>query len=99
MHSVLAVFANDRMWQRLPAEERDAVSAALAEKARESLQWALDADRSLVDELRRRGMTVITEAEGLDIAAFRAPVLAQVQRDFPAWAPYIERIAAIPAQS
>jgi tripartite ATP-independent transporter DctP family solute receptor len=99
MHSVLAVFANERTWQRLPAEEREAVSAALADKARESLQWALDADRELVAELRRRGMTVLTEADGLDIAAFRASVLPQVQRDFPAWAPLIERIGAIPARS
>ncbi len=36
MLSVLAVFANDRAWQRLPAEERQAVSAGLTEPARTS---------------------------------------------------------------
>ena len=40
-------------------------------------------------------MTVITEAEGLDKAAFRTAVQAQVKRDFPAWSPLIDRIGAI----
>lgn len=95
MLSLLAVFVNERAWQRLPAEEREAISAALAEKAQESLAWAQEADAALVAELRRRGMTVLTEADGVDNAAFRTAVLAQVSRDFPAWTPLIERIGAI----
>jgi tripartite ATP-independent transporter DctP family solute receptor len=95
MLSLLAVFANERTWQRLPAEEREAISAALAEKAQESLGWAEAADQALVAELRARGMTVIAEAEGLDNAAFRTAVQAQVKRDFPAWSPLIDRIGAI----
>ncbi len=95
MLSVLAVFANDRAWQRLPADERQAVSAALTEKANESLAWAEAADAELVQELRRRGMTVITAAEGLDNEAFRTAVLAQIRRDYPAWTPLIERIGQV----
>jgi TRAP-type C4-dicarboxylate transport system substrate-binding protein len=52
MLSLLAVFAHERTWQRLPAEEREAISAALAEKAQESLGWAEAADRALVAECR-----------------------------------------------
>lgn len=95
MLSVLAVFANDRAWQRLPADERQAVTAALTEKARESLAWAEAADAELVEELKRRGMTVITAADGLDNDAFRTAVLAQIRRDYPSWAPLIERIGAV----
>ncbi len=99
MLSVLCVFANDRAWGRLPAEERQAVSAALTEKAAESLTWAEAADAELVEELKRRGMTVITAAEGLDSEAFRSAVQAQIRRDYPSWGPLMERIAAVQASS
>lgn len=99
MLSVLAVFANDRAWQRLPAEERQAISAALTEKANESLAWAEAADAELVEELKKRGMTVITTSDGLDNDAFREAVLAQVRRDYPTWSPLIERIGAVQAAS
>ncbi|GIX10215.1 TRAP transporter substrate-binding protein [Elioraea sp.] len=99
MLSVLAVFANDRAWQRLPADEREAISAALAEKAVESLAWAEAADAELVQVLKQRGMTVITEADGLDNAAFRRAVQAQIRRDYPAWTPLIERIGQVQAGS
>ena len=99
MLSVLAVFANERAWQRLPAAEREGITAALAQKAGESLAWAEAADAELVQELGRRGMTVITPAEGLDNDAFRNAVLAQIRRDYPAWTPLIERIGQVQAAS
>jgi tripartite ATP-independent transporter DctP family solute receptor len=95
MISLLAVFANDRAWQRLPAAERTAVTEALREKGRESFEWARADEARLVNELQGRGMTFITAETGLDQAAFRTAVLAQVNRDFPTWAPLIERIGAI----
>lgn len=95
MISLLAVFANDRAWQRLPADERTAVTEALREKGLESFEWAKADEARLVSELQRQGMTFITEANGLDQAAFRTAVLAQVNQDFPAWAPLIARIGEI----
>lgn len=95
MISLLAVFANDRAWQRLPADERAAVTEALREKGRESFEWAKADEERLVGELQRQGMTIITEANGLDQAAFRTAVLAQVNQDFPAWAGLITRIGEI----
>lgn len=95
MISLLAVFANDRAWQRLPADERTAVTEAMREKGRESFEWAKADEERLVSELQRQGMTFITEANGLDQAAFRTAVLAQVNRDFPGWAGLITRIGEI----
>jgi tripartite ATP-independent transporter DctP family solute receptor len=95
MISLLAVFANDRAWQRLPAEERAAATEALRAKGRESFEWARADEARLVAELQGRGMTFITAENGLDQAAFRTAVLAQVNKDFPSWAPLIERIGAI----
>jgi len=95
MISLLAVFANDRAWQRLPADERAALTEALREKGRESFEWAKADEARLVSELQGRGMTFITAENGLDQNAFRTAVLAQVNRDFPAWAPLIARIGQI----
>jgi hypothetical protein len=44
-------------------------------------------------------MTVITEAEGLDNAAFRTAVQAQIRRDYPNWTSLIERIGQVQAAS
>ena len=40
-------------------------------------------------------MTVITEADGLDVAAFREKVSAQIKQDFPAFEPLIAQIEAV----
>jgi TRAP-type C4-dicarboxylate transport system substrate-binding protein len=95
MRAVLAVFVNEEVWQALTEAQRTAISKVLDDKARESLEWANKAESELVDELKGRGMTVIGEAEGLDLAAFRTPVQAQIAKDFPAFTPLIEQIEAI----
>jgi tripartite ATP-independent transporter DctP family solute receptor len=95
MQSVLAVFVNEEIWQGLEEEQRQAITEVLDKKAQESLQWATESEAELVEELKGHGMTVVTEAEGLDIAAFRDSVLAQIRTDFPDYATYIEQIAAV----
>ncbi len=95
MRAVLAVFINEEVWQGLSEEHRAAISKVLDDKAKESLQWADEAEAKLVDELKGRGMTVITEADGLDLAAFRTKVNAQIAQDFPSFGPLIEQIQAV----
>lgn len=95
MHSVLAVFINEDVWQGLSDEHREAITAVLDEKAEESLQWAKSSEEELIAELEANGMTVISEEDGLDLEAFRQPVLEQINTDFPSFGPYIEQIAAI----
>ena len=95
MHAVLAVFINEEIWQSLSEEDRAAVTKVLDDKAKESLQWATESEDQLIADLKGRGMTFITEADGLDLAAFRKGVSAQISTDFPAFAPLIEQIEAI----
>jgi hypothetical protein len=40
-------------------------------------------------------MTITTEADGLDVNAFRTRVSAQIAQDFPNFASLIEQIAAV----
>ncbi len=95
MHSVLAVFINESVWQGLPEADRTAMKQALSRKAEESLQWATEAENTLVDELKRKGVTFVTADNGLDLATFKASVMAQVSKDFPTWGPYIQQIGAV----
>ena len=95
MHAVLAVFINEEVWQGLAEEDREAISKVLDDKAKESLQWATESEDQLIADLKGRGMTFITEADGLDLAAFREGVAAQIAQDFPNFAPLIEQIEAV----
>ena len=95
MQSVLAVFINEGVWQGLSEENRTQITDVLDAKAEESLVWAQESEAELVAELTEKGMTVVTEDDGLDIDAFRERVLAQINGDFPSYQPYIEQIMAI----
>jgi tripartite ATP-independent transporter DctP family solute receptor len=95
MRAVLAVFVNEEVWQDLTGEQRTAITKVLDDEARKSLQMAQEGEAKLVKELKGRGMTIITEADGLDRAAFREKVGAQIARDFPNFTPLIEQIQAV----
>jgi tripartite ATP-independent transporter DctP family solute receptor len=95
MRAVLAIFINEEVWQSLSEENRAAITKVLDDKAKESLQWATDGEAELVAELKKRGMTFITEADGLDLEAFRTKVNAQIAADFPNFKPLIEQIDAV----
>jgi tripartite ATP-independent transporter DctP family solute receptor len=95
MRAVLAVFVNEEIWQGLSEEQRSAITKVLDDEAKKSLQMATESEAKLVEDLKGRGMTVITEAEGLDIGAFREKVSAQVKQDFPDFDPLMAQIEAI----
>lgn len=95
MQNVLPVFINERVWQSIGEKDRAAISAALEQIAQETLQQATKAEQDLIGELQKKGMTFVTEKDGLKIDEFRQRVSAEVAKDFPAWKPYMERIAAV----
>jgi tripartite ATP-independent transporter DctP family solute receptor len=95
MQNVLPVFINERSWQSIPEKDRAVVAAIAAEVGEETLKLGLEAEVKLIDELKKKGMTFITEKDGLKVDEFRKSVSAQVNTDFPAWAPIITRISAI----
>jgi len=79
----------------LPEDQRATIIKVLDDEAKKSLQMAQEGEAKLVEELKGRGMTVITEADGLDLAAFRDKVGAQITQDFPNFTPLIEQIQAV----
>jgi tripartite ATP-independent transporter DctP family solute receptor len=95
MQNVLPVFINERTWQSIPEKDRAIMSEVAAEVGEETLKLGLEAETKLIDELKKKGMTFITEKDGLKVDEFRKSVSAQVNTDFPTWAPIIARIAAV----
>ena len=63
--------------------------------AQETLKQAQKAEQDFIDELKKKGMTFITEKGGLKVAEFRDRVSAEIAKDFPTWKPYIDRIVAV----
>ncbi len=95
MQNVLPVFINERVWQSISEKDRDAILAALDDLAQQTLATAQKEEANLIAELTKKGMTFVTEKDGLKIDEFRQRVLAEVNKDFPSWKAYMDRIAAI----
>ena len=95
MQSTLAVFANEKAWQAVPAADRKIMEDTMAEVGKATLDW----DRNTTDkcraDLQAKGMTFVEKKDGLDVDGFRKSVLVQVGKDFPEWPPYIEQIRAV----
>jgi tripartite ATP-independent transporter DctP family solute receptor len=95
MQNVLPVFINEKSWQQIGENDRTAILKALDGIAQESLRMAQKAEEDLIGELKKKGMTVITAKDGLKVDDFRKGVAAEVNKDFPSWKPYMDRIIAI----
>lgn len=95
MQNVLPLFINERTWQSIPERDRAIIEKVAEEVGAETLKLGQEAEVQLIAELKKKGMTFITEKEGLKVDQFRTAVTAQVKADFPTWGPYIERIAAV----
>lgn len=95
MQNVLPVFVNERVWQSIGEKDRNAILDGLDTIAQETLKQAQKAEHDLVEELKKKGMTFVTEKDGLKVGEFRDRVSAEINKDFPSWKPYMERIAAV----
>jgi tripartite ATP-independent transporter DctP family solute receptor len=95
MQNVLPVFVNERAWQAISEQDRNAIVDGLDQIAQETLKQAQKAEEDLIGELKKKGMTFVTEKDGLKVGAFRERVSAEVNKDFPTWKAYMDRIAAV----
>jgi tripartite ATP-independent transporter DctP family solute receptor len=95
MQNVLPVFINESVWQEIDAADQEAILEALDDLAQETLAMAEASEQELIATLEGHGMTFITEADGLEIETFKAAVTEQVDKDFPSWPDYMDRIGAI----
>jgi len=95
MQSVLSVFVNEKVWAGIPEADRKIIADTMFEVGQKTLAWDKDTFDKYRRDLEGKGMTFVTEKEGLDVEAFRKAVLGQINKDFPEWANYITQIQAV----
>lgn len=90
------VMMNDDVWNGLSDAHKEAVAAAASETRTRASDEMLAAEATDLEALRGHGMTVVDEASGLDLAAFRDSVKARVSSEFDAeWGDLYAKIAAV----
>lgn len=76
------VMMNDAVWQGLPDAHKTAINEAAVEtRARASTEMQTSEATDL-EALRAKGMTVVDEAAGLDLPAFRDSVTTRIAQEF-----------------
>ena len=95
MESVLAVFINEKSWTSVPEGDRKLMQEAFDEMGKRSLQWAKEAEAGEIDTLKKNGVTIIDESNGLDLKAFREAVTNQILTDYPTWKDYFVKLDAV----
>jgi TRAP-type C4-dicarboxylate transport system substrate-binding protein len=77
----LVVF-NDKVWQKFSPAIQGQIMEAAAEASKKGTEWTLEREGYLLKELAAKGMKIIGPKEGLDVAAFRTRVQAEVSKQF-----------------
>ena len=95
MQSILSVFINEGVYQKLPAADRKIMEDTMVEVGKKTLDWDRETAAKYRQELEAKGMVFVEQKDGLDVEGFRKSVLAQVNKDFPEWGKYIEQIRAV----
>lgn len=95
MYSVLVVFANNAVWEKIPTRDRKIIEHVSQEMAQVSLKWNRQSQKALIKKLKSEGMKFIDKSNGLQVSAFRKAVLKQIHKDFPSWAPWIKRLQSV----
>ncbi|WP_134703837.1 TRAP transporter substrate-binding protein [Ammoniphilus sp. YIM 78166] len=95
MLAFLAVHINEQSWQKIAPGDQKIIEEAIQEMTQKSIEWGLEEEKTNLEQLKEKGMNVITDAEGLDNAAFEQAVSTEVLRKFPEWNDYITRIKSL----
>src|SRR3954449_8028404 len=95
MQSVLSTFINEGVYQKLPAADRRIMEDTMIEVGRQTLDWDRETAAKYRKDLEAKGMVFVEEKDGLDVAALRTAVLAQVAKTSPDGRSHIEQIRAV----
>lgn len=76
------VMMNDDVWNGLSDAHKEAVATAAEETRDRATQEMLASEDEDLETLRSRGMTIVGEADGLDLEAFRESVRSRISSEF-----------------
>jgi tripartite ATP-independent transporter DctP family solute receptor len=95
MINIIPLFVNTGTMARLSAQEQVAVRESAVQAGKEILAVSIAEHERLKAELAKKGMTVISTENGLNLDTFKSRVSGHVKKKFPNWAPIIESIQSI----
>lgn len=95
MTGPVAVFMNNKLYESIPEDDRKRIDDVFLALADETVEWMAEANKTIVDKLKKEGITFIDESNGLKVEEFRAAVMKQVEKDYPDWGPMLKRIDAL----
>src|SRR4051795_696555 len=71
MQSILSVFINEGVYQKLPAGDRKIMEDTMVEVGKKTLDWDRETAAKYRQDLEARGMIFIEQKDGLDVEGFR----------------------------
>jgi len=76
------VIINEKTWQSFSEEDRQKILEAAKEARQQALEWNREVESSALDELKAKGMEIISEENGLDTQAFKDRISSLIQERF-----------------
>lgn len=95
MIDINMVYMNNDTFESLSEEQKEIFLEAHKEAAMKVRKRSEELQNSLIEELQKLGMEVISQEDGLEVETFQKVVYAQVLTIFPSWQKYVERIRAM----
>ena len=90
------VVMNNEIWKRLNKSQQKAISEAAQEAAIFATKKTLEQESSDLETLKKNGMIIISEKDGLDIQAFKENTTKLVDQKFgKTWAKYYKLIESL----
>lgn len=92
MRHPLPLVINEDSFQNISADARDIVRSSAKEQRTESLSDILIDERESLSTCEKNGMTVIDEANGLDLSSFQSSVSDHLEEAVPEWYEMAQRL-------
>lgn len=95
MHSCLCVFIHEKLWKKIEARDQEIILNAISNVSVKAVEWIIESEQEIKNELEANGMTFIDETNGLDINNIKSSVQKKINSDFPQWNKYIQELQKI----
>jgi TRAP-type C4-dicarboxylate transport system substrate-binding protein len=90
------VVMHNEIWKRLSKAQQKAITEAAQETAAYATKLTLEKEASDLETLKKNGMIIVTEKDGLDIQAFKENTKKLVMQDFgKTWSKYYKQIESL----
>ena len=83
MQSILSVFVNEGVWQKIPAADRKIMESTMIEVGKKTLDWDRETSAKYRKDLEGRGMIFVEQKDGLDVEGIQEVGARAGEQGFP----------------